>query len=131
MTKKVLIIDQDADRRALYQQVRPQYAPDLELTTVATLDEGLAALATAPVDTIVLAAGGCDDGGQDAKRYHILQKACPAATRYIFNTKPLSTSEGDLAGFFRLFSFSANNVSHLYPRLGSVDMPKRRKARSC
>ena len=126
-----MIIDQDADRRALYQQVRPQYAPDLELTTVATLDEGLASLAATPVDTIVLAAGGCDDGGQDAKRYHILQKACPAAPRYIFNTKPLSTSEGDLAGFFRLFSFSANNVSHLYPRLGNVDIPKRRKARSC
>ena len=125
MAKKVLIIDPDADRRALYQQERPQYAPDLELTTVGTMEEALTRLATAAFDTIVLAAGGSEDGRRDAVRHHQLKKTCPTATLYIFNTKPLSTDEGDMAGFFRLFAFSANNISHLYPRLGNMNMPKR------
>ena len=131
MAKKVLIIDPDAARRALYQHVQPQYAPDLELATVSTMEEALTRLATAPVDTIVLSAGGCDDAGQDTKRYHRLKKDCPTAACYIFNTKPLSTDDGDLAGFFRLFAFSPYNISHLYPRLGNADMPKRRKAKPC
>jgi hypothetical protein len=56
MAKTVLIIDPDADRRALYQEKRPQYAPVLELTTVGTMEDALAALETAPVDTIVISA---------------------------------------------------------------------------
>ena len=127
MDKKALIIDPDADRRALYQQVQSQYAPGLELTTVATVDEALSALATAPVDTIVLSAGGSEDGN----RFHQLQRACPTATCYLYNTKLLSTDERNLVGFFRLFSFSVGNISNLYPRLDNVKPPKRRKEKTC
>jgi hypothetical protein len=131
MTKKVLIIDSNADLRALYQHVRPQYAPDLELMTVGTTEEALAALATAPVDTIVLAASGCDDGDKDTRRYHKLQKACPTAECFIFNTRGLASDDSDMARFYRLFSISANNISHLYPRLGDLNTIKRRRAKVC
>ena len=131
MAKKALIIDPDADRRALYKQKQPQYAPGLELTAVATLDEALSALATAPFDTIVLSAGRSEDGDQDAKRLRQLQRACLTATCYLYNTKLLSTDERNLVGFFRLFSFSVGNLSNLYPRLDNVKPPKRRKEKTC
>ncbi len=132
MAKKVLIIDPDADRCALYKHAQPQFAPDLELATVATMDEALAALAVAPVDTIVLSVGGCDDDSdKNTKRHRMLQRACPAAECYLFNTRTFSTDKSDLSGLFHLFALSANNIAFLYPRLHISERQPQRKAKTC
>ena len=115
MTKRVLIVDSSKERLAIYRQVRPQFAPDLELTTVENMEQALAALATASVDTIVLETDANNDSCQNEMRHRQLTRACPGAECVIYNTGALASLD-DLCAFFQLFSLSPKNIPYLYPR---------------
>ncbi len=114
MGKKVLIIDPNKERRDLYQQVRGQLTPDLELQTAEDMVLGLEAAAAAPFNTIMLGVITNRDREESEARRRQLLRACPTAECLIYNPNCLASYD-DLAAFFRLFSLSMKNLQRMYP----------------